>query len=110
MAAMGLPTSLRPHTHFAGRNAEYEVRSSLARRMRGGSQTGSARRAAQVYARDDEAPSTEATLGVEEEPAAEAAARDGQEPAARQPRGRKPKASEGFHRRCFVEASSIEPP
>ena len=36
MAAMGLPTSLRPHTHFAGRNAEYEVRSSLPRRVRGG--------------------------------------------------------------------------
>ena len=87
MAAMGLPTSLRPHTHFAGRNAEYEVR-SLARRVRGESQTGSARRAAQVYARDDEAPSAEATLGVEEEPAA---ARDGQEPAARQPRGRRKK-------------------
>ena len=48
----------------------------------------SAARAAQVYARDDEAPSTEATLGVEEEPAA---ARDGQEPAARQPRGRRKK-------------------
>ena len=45
MAAMGLPTSLRPHTHFAGRNAEYEVRSSLARRVRGDAQTGSARRA-----------------------------------------------------------------
>ena len=88
MAAMGLPTSLRPHTHFAGRNAEYEVRSSLARRVRGDAQTGSARRAAQVYARDDEAPSMEATLGVEEEPAA---ARDGQEPAARQPRGRRKK-------------------
>ena len=89
MAAMGLPTSLRPHTHFAGRNAEYEVRSSLARRVRGESQTGSARRAAQVYARDDEAPSTEATfIGDEEEPAA---ARDEQEPAARQPRGRRKK-------------------
>ena len=86
MAAMGLPTSLRPHTHFAGRNAEYEVRSS--RHVRGESQTGSARRATQVYARDDEAPSTEATLGVEEEPAA---ARDGHEPAARQPRGRRKK-------------------
>ena len=82
MAAMGLPTSLRPHTHFAGRNAEYEVRSS--RHVRGESQTGSARRATQVYARDDEAPSTEAAfIGDEEEPAA---ARDGHEPAARRPR------------------------
>ena len=88
MAAMGLPTSLRPHTHFAGRNAEYEVRSSLPRRVRGESQTGSARRAAQVYARDDEAPLTEATSGVEEEAAA---SRDGHEPAARQPRGRRKK-------------------
>ena len=87
MAAMGLPTSLRPHTHFAGRNAEYEVRRSRAARAR--SQTGSARRAAQVYARDDEAPSTEAAfIGDEEEPAA---ARDGHEPAARQPRGRRKK-------------------
>ena len=34
MAAMGLPTSLRPHTHFAGRNAEYEVRLSSAARAR----------------------------------------------------------------------------
>ena len=89
MAAMGLPTSLRPHTHFAGRNADYEVCNSLARRVRGGSQTGSARRAAQVYARDDEAPSTEATVGVEEEPAA---ARDGREPAARRPRVRRKKS------------------
>ena len=88
MAAMGLPTSLRPHTHFAGRNAEYEVRSSLARRVRGDAQTGSARRAAQVYARDDEAPSMEPTLGVEEEPAA---APDGHEPAATQPRERRKK-------------------
>ena len=86
MAAMGLPTSLRPHTHFAGRNADYEVLCSLAQRARGESQTGSARRAAQVYARDDEAPSAEATLGVEEEPAA---ARDGHEAAARQPRVRR---------------------
>ena len=49
----------------------------------------SAGRGADVqYAPDDEAPSTEATLGVEEEPAA---ARDGHEPAARRPRGRRKK-------------------
>ena len=64
------------------------------------------RRAAQVYARDDEAPSTEATLGVEEEPGA---APDGHEPAATQPRVRRKKCkiAKDFIGRRFVEASSI---